>query len=52
MLLGTAPKQGKDAALDGLFVNVTSSRVDVTDRNVVIVSVPRSRGESPQCQRH
>ncbi|HEY9303474.1 MAG TPA: arabinosyltransferase domain-containing protein [Mycobacterium sp.] len=51
MLLGTAPKKGKDATLDGLFVNVTSSRVDVTDRNVVIESVPRSAVDSPQCQR-
>ncbi len=50
MLLGTAPKHGKDATLDGLFVNVTSSRVDVTDRNVVIESVPRSQTNSPQCQ--
>src|SRR5437879_6595092 len=38
MVLGTAPKQGKDAALNGLFVNVTGHRVDVTDRNVVIAS--------------
>jgi arabinosyltransferase B len=51
MLLGTAPKHGKDAALNGLFVNVTSSRVDVTDRNVVIESVPRSAVNSPQCER-
>jgi arabinosyltransferase B len=53
MLLGTAPKQGKDAALNGLFVNVTSQRVDVTDRNVVIESVPRSQlsgtGATPGC---
>jgi arabinosyltransferase B len=50
MLLGTAPKQGKDAALNGLAVNVTRGRVDVTDRNVVIESVPRSQVNSPQCQ--
>ena len=50
MLLGTAPKHGKDAALNGLAVNVTSSRVDVTDRNVVIESVPRAQVDSPQCQ--
>ncbi|MGH3523054.1 MAG: arabinosyltransferase, partial [Mycobacterium sp.] len=35
LVLGTAPAKGKDAALDGLFVNVTGQRVDVTDRNVV-----------------
>jgi arabinosyltransferase B len=51
MLLGTAPKQGKDAALNGLAVNVTGSRVDVTDRNVVIESVPRAQVDSPRCQR-
>jgi arabinosyltransferase B len=51
VLLGTAPKQGKDAAYDGLFVNVTSSRVDVTDRNVMIETAPRALVESPQCQR-
>src|SRR5271156_6181463 len=51
MLLGTAPKHGKDAALNGLSVNVTSSRVDITDRNVVIESVPRAQVDSPQCQR-
>jgi arabinosyltransferase B len=51
VLLGTAPKQGKDATLNGLFVNVTSQRVDVTDRNVVIASVPRTQVSSPQCQR-
>ena len=32
--------QGRQA-LNALFVNVTSSRVDVTDRNVVIATVPR-----------
>ena len=51
LVLGTAPKQGKEAALNGLFVNVTSQRVDVTDRNVVIISVPRARVDGPQCQR-
>jgi arabinosyltransferase B len=51
VVLGTAPKQGKDAALNALFVVVSSQRVDVTDRNVVIVSVPRGQVMSPQCQR-
>jgi arabinosyltransferase B len=51
MVLGTAPEQGKDAALNGLFVNVAGQRVDVTDRNVVIASVPRTQVSSPQCQR-
>ena len=43
LVLGTAPADGKDAALNALFVNVTASRVDVTDRNVVVASVPRAR---------
>ncbi len=32
-----------------MFVNVTGSRVDITDRNVVIASVPRAKAEA--CQR-
>lgn len=43
VVLGTAPKQGKDANLNALFVVVSSQRVDVTDRNVVILSVPRDQ---------
>ncbi|BBZ11511.1 arabinosyltransferase domain-containing protein [Mycobacterium branderi] len=51
LVLGTAPKQGKDASLQGLFVNVSSQRVDVTDRNVVIASAPRNLVAGAQCQR-
>ncbi|BBX99140.1 arabinosyltransferase EmbB [Mycobacterium lacus] len=51
VVLGTAPKQGKDANLNALFVVVSTRRVDVTDRNVVILSVPREQVASPQCQR-
>ncbi len=51
MVLGTAPKNGKQAALQSLFVNVNSQRVDITDRNVVVASVPRARAQSPGCQR-
>lgn len=43
VVLGTAPKQGKDANLNALFIDVNSQRVDVTDRNVVILSVPRNQ---------
>ncbi len=43
VVLSTAPKNGKDAALNALFVVATSQRVDVTDRNVVIASVPRDQ---------
>ena len=51
IVLGTAPKQGKDANLNALFVVVSKQRVDVTDRNVVILSVPRDQVESPHCER-
>ncbi len=49
LVLGTAPKNGKQAALNALFVNVSTSRVDITDRNVVIASVPRAKAAT--CQR-
>ncbi len=51
LVLGTAPAKGKDAALNALFVNVTQTRVDITDRNVVIASVDRARVVAPQCER-
>ncbi len=51
VVFGTAPKKGKDAALNALFVVANSQRVDVTDRNVVIASVPRDLAESANCQR-
>ncbi|WAJ45098.1 arabinosyltransferase domain-containing protein [Mycobacterium sp. Aquia_216] len=51
VVLSTAPKKGKDAALNALFVVVNAKRVDVTDRNVVIASVSREQAESGQCQR-
>jgi arabinosyltransferase B len=50
-VLSTAPKDGKQAALQSLFVNVNSQRVDITDRNVVVASVPRERVVAPGCQR-
>nr|WP_244897643.1 arabinosyltransferase domain-containing protein [Mycobacterium alsense] len=43
VVLSTAPKKGKDAALNALFVVVNGKRVDVTDRNVVIASAPRDQ---------
>ena len=43
MVLGLAPQKGKEAALNSLFVNVSTQRVDITDRNVVVASVPRAR---------
>lgn len=42
LVLGLAPPEGKDAALNSLFVTVTAQRVDITDRNVVIASLPRT----------
>ncbi|HNF05786.1 MAG TPA: arabinosyltransferase domain-containing protein, partial [Mycobacterium sp.] len=51
LVLGLAPAKGKQASLNSLFVNVTGQRVDITDRNVVIASVPRARVTSAACQR-
>lgn len=42
-VFGLAPKNGKEATLNSLFVKVSAQRVDITDRNVVIASVPRAR---------
>jgi arabinosyltransferase B len=50
VIFGTGPRQGKDANLNAMFVVVSQQRVDVTDRNVVIVSVPRDQVASPECQ--
>ncbi|MDQ2637204.1 MAG: arabinosyltransferase domain-containing protein, partial [Actinomycetota bacterium] len=53
MVFGTAPSDGKQAALQSLFVNVSADRVDITDRNVVVASVSRAEveggGTSPGC---
>jgi arabinosyltransferase B len=51
VVLSTAPKKGKDAALNALFVVASSQRVIITDRNVVLASAPRDQVSSPQCQR-
>ncbi|MGB8503642.1 arabinosyltransferase domain-containing protein, partial [Mycobacterium sp.] len=51
LVLATAPKNGKEATLNALFVNVTTARVDITDRNVVVASVPRAQVVSPACER-
>lgn len=52
LVLGLAPPDGKDAALNSLFVTVTAQRVDITDRNVVIASVPRTEvAGTPGCER-
>ena len=54
LVLGTAPAEGRDAALNAMLVNVTTTRVDVIVRNVVIASVSRDRvaggaGGAPGC---
>src|SRR3954467_8356561 len=55
LILGPAPADAKQAALNGLFVNVTANRVDITDRNVVVASVPRAKvlgtPSAPGCSR-
>ena len=52
LVLGTAPAEGRDAALNAMLVNVTDggtgqgaggARVDVIVRNVVVASVERER---------
>jgi arabinosyltransferase B len=50
VVLGTAPRKGKDANLQALFIVVNEQRVDVTDRNVVILSVPRDQVASAGCR--
>ncbi|PRC42298.1 arabinosyltransferase, partial [Mycobacterium sp. ITM-2017-0098] len=51
LVLGTAPADGRDAALNAMLVNVSSSRVDVIVRNVVVASVNRDRVSGPGCER-
>ncbi|MGE2837223.1 arabinosyltransferase domain-containing protein [Mycobacterium sp. SMC-4] len=43
LVLGTAPAEGRDAALNAMLVTVNESRVDVIVRNVVVASVDRDR---------
>jgi arabinosyltransferase B len=43
VILGTAPPDAKQATLNALFVNATRTRVDITDRNVVIGTAPRAK---------
>ncbi|MGE5695887.1 MAG: arabinosyltransferase domain-containing protein [Candidatus Sericytochromatia bacterium] len=50
LVLGTVPKDGKQAALQGMLVTANTSRVDVIDRNVVVASVPRADVLSPACR--
>ncbi len=53
LILGTAPSEGRDAALNAMLVNATTSRVDVIVRNVVVATVDRERvtgiGSAPGC---
>lgn len=51
LVLGTAPAEGRDAALNAMLVNVSDERVDVIVRNVVVASVDRDRVAGPDCQR-
>lgn len=50
LVLGTAPAAGRQAMLHGLFITATAQRLDVTARNVVVLSVPRTRLADPDCQ--
>ncbi len=51
LVLGLAPQKSKDASLNSLFVTVDAQRVNVTDRNVVVASVPRAQVQAEGCQR-
>jgi arabinosyltransferase B len=51
LIFGTAPAEGKQATLNGLFVRVNEARVDVIARNVVVGSVTRADARSPSCER-
>ncbi|MGA8545865.1 MAG: arabinosyltransferase domain-containing protein, partial [Mycobacterium sp.] len=51
LLVGTVPRNGKQAALQGLMVTVGDQRVDVADRNVPLVSAPLDLVKSARCQR-
>ncbi|MGW0162783.1 arabinosyltransferase domain-containing protein [Mycobacterium sp. NPDC003323] len=43
LVMGTAPAEGRDAALNAMLVTVSEDRVDVIVRNVVVASVERDR---------
>lgn len=52
LVFGTAPAEGRDAALNAMLVNLTRTRVDVIVRNVVVASVSRDRVTgTPGCDR-
>ena len=51
LVLGLAPLKAKDATLNSLFVTVDAQRVNITDRNVVVASVPRAQVQAEGCQR-
>ena len=51
VLLSTLPKDGLAATARGLFINATADALIVIDRNVVILSAPRSAAqENPACR--
>ncbi|MGC7260014.1 arabinosyltransferase domain-containing protein, partial [Mycobacteroides abscessus subsp. abscessus] len=50
VILGTAPPEGHEATLQGLFVRASTERIDITDRNVVVASVPRSKVNLKACR--
>jgi len=51
LVLGLAPQKAKDASLNSMFVTVDAQRVNITDRNVVVASVPRAQVQAAGCQR-
>uniref|UniRef100_UPI003D8B5BF8 arabinosyltransferase domain-containing protein n=1 Tax=Gordonia sp. B7-2 TaxID=3420932 RepID=UPI003D8B5BF8 len=51
VLLSTVPENGAEAGTVGLFVRATAERLNVTQRNAVLLSVPRAQAQqNPQCR--
>ncbi|SIS22084.1 arabinosyltransferase domain-containing protein [Williamsia sterculiae] len=50
VLLSTVPKNGQDASSRGLFVKTTTDRLQLTVRDVVLLTIPRAEAQStPGC---
>ncbi len=49
VLLSTVPDGGVDATLRGLFVRADTDSIQVADRNIILVSAPRSAQNDPAC---
>ncbi|MGK2318074.1 arabinosyltransferase domain-containing protein [Gordonia rhizosphera] len=51
VLLSTVPESGAEASTVGLFIRATSDRLLVTQRNAVLLNIPRAAAQqNPQCR--